>query len=386
MVSYWTAYLKANYQVEYMAALLTAEAGNTDKLVEAVSECERMGIEILAPDINVSETGFTIADSDVKEKKIIRFGLGAIKNVGEAAVGAILEERAGGEFKGLSDFCTRVDQRKVNKRVLESLVKAGAFDKFGNRAALIAAIDEIRSKAAASQKKKDEGQTSLFGGVDQEVNPMKMQEKIPEIAEWPIKEKLKYEKELLGFFLSANPVKEVMRRVEDRLTHRISQLDSDYHVGQTVVLAGMISKVRQVVTKKNNQMMAFARLEDDTSVIDMVVFPNLYAESKELWEEDKSVMVTGKIDFRDESMNLVVNEVEYIDTSKAESGSKRVIKISRGTDKEVLMKISKLLKARPGVERVQVIVPNNGTPRVIDLPFGVAYDEELDREIKQLLQ
>ena len=167
MVSYWTAYLKANYPVEYMTALLTAEAGNTDKLVEAIAECDRMGITILAPDINESLTGFTIVEQDGEQ--VIRFGLGAIKNVGEAAVGAILEERDKLKFTSLADFCSRVDARKVNKKVIESLIKAGAFDAFGNRAALIAGVDEIRNKAASMQKKKSEGQDSLFGQIETEV-------------------------------------------------------------------------------------------------------------------------------------------------------------------------------------------------------------------------
>lgn len=382
MVSYWTAYLKANYPVEYMTALLTAEAGNTDKLVEAIAECDRMGITILAPDINESLTGFTIVEQDGEQ--VIRFGLGAIKNVGEAAVGAILEERDKLKFTSLADFCSRVDARKVNKKVIESLIKAGAFDAFGNRAALIAGVDEIRNKAASMQKKKSEGQDSLFGDVEAESDPMRLADSLPEVAEWPLRDKLKFEKELLGFYLSDNPVKSIMARVARRVTHRINQLDPEHHIGQTVTLGGMVIKVRQVVTKKNNDLMAFVRLEDDTSVVDGVVFPKLYAETKELWEEDKPVLVTGKVDYREETINLVINEVEYVDVSKEEKEVKE-IEIPRGTDKEVLMMISKLLKENPGDDRVRVVVPNGGGPKIIDLPYGVDFSDEVREQVAKLL-
>lgn len=382
MVSYWTAYLKANYPVEYMTALLTAEAGNTDKLVEAISECDRMGITILAPDINESLTGFTIVEQDGEQ--VIRFGLGAIKNVGEAAVGAILEERDKLKFTSLADFCSRVDARKVNKKVIESLIKAGAFDAFGNRAALIAGVDEIRNKAASMQKKKSEGQDSLFGQIETESDPMRLADSLPEVAEWPLRDKLKFEKELLGFYLSDNPVKSIMARVAWKVTHRINQLDPEHHIGQTVTLGGMVIKVRQVVTKKNNDLMAFVRLEDDTSVVDGVVFPKLYAETKELWEEDKSVLVTGKVDYREETINLVINEVEYVDVSKEEKEVKE-IEIPRGTDKEVLMMISKLLKENPGDDHVRVVVPNGGGPKIIDLPYGVDFSDEVREQVAKLL-
>ncbi|OQA83626.1 MAG: DNA polymerase III subunit alpha [Microgenomates group bacterium ADurb.Bin238] len=382
MVSYWTAYLKANYPVEYMTALLTAEAGNTDKLVEAIAECDRMGITILAPDINESLTGFTIVEQDGEQ--VIRFGLGAIKNVGEAAVGAILEERDKLKFTSLADFCSRVDARKVNKKVIESLIKAGAFDAFGNRAALIAGVDEIRNKAASMQKKKSEGQDSLFGQIETDSDPMRLADSLPEVAEWPLRDKLKFEKELLGFYLSDNPVKSIMARVAQRVTHRINQLDPEHHIGQTVTLGGMVIKVRQVVTKKNNDLMAFVRLEDDTSVVDGVVFPKLYAETKELWEEDKSVLVTGKVDYREETINLVINEVEYVDVSKEEKEVKE-IEIPRGTDKEVLMMISKLLKENPGDDHVRVVVPNGGGPKIIDLPYGVDFSDEVREQVAKLL-
>lgn len=382
MVSYWTAYLKANYPVEYMTALLTAEAGNTDKLVEAIAECDRMGITILAPDINESLTGFTIVEQD--GERVIRFGLGAIKNVGEAAVGAILEERDKLKFTSLADFCSRVDARKVNKKVIESLIKAGAFDAFGNRAALIAGVDEIRNKAASMQKKKSEGQDSLFGDVEADSDPMRLADSLPEVAEWPLRDKLKFEKELLGFYLSDNPVKSIMARVARRVTHRINQLDPEHHIGQTVTLGGMVIKVRQVVTKKNNDLMAFIRLEDDTSVVDGVVFPKLYAETKELWEEDKPVLVTGKVDYREETINLVINEVEYVDVSKEEKEVKE-IEIPRGTDKEVLMMISKLLKENPGDDHVRVVVPNGGGPKIIDLPYGVDFSDEVREQVAKLL-
>lgn len=388
MVSYWTAYLKANYPVEYMTALLTAESGNTDKLTEAISECERMGIKVLAPSVNESLNGFTIVRGEEKGKKTeaIRFGLGAIKNVGEAAVEVIVDARKEGPFKSFTDFCVRVDQRKANKRVLESLIKAGAMDEFGERAALIAAIDVVRGKANVVQKQSNEGQESLFGGAESNVMNS-FEDKLPEVEPMDMKEKLKYEKELLGFFLSENPVRNFMKVVEPRVTHRINQLDPEYHVGQTVKVAGGIGSLRQVFTKKNNSAMAFGRLEDDTGGVDIVIFPKIYEETKDIWQLDKLVLIKGKVDLREDSINLIVDEVTQGDDLKEEmdvAGGVELM-IPRGTSGEVMKKISQKLKNSPGDDRITVIVPNGHGPRRIVLPYGVNFDESLQKEIKTLL-
>lgn len=385
MVSYWTAYLKANYPIEYMTALLTAESGNTDKLVEAINECEEMGIKILPPDVNQSLIAFTVVEED-EGRRAIRFGLSAIKNVGEAAVEAILEERkANGEFSSLSDFCMRVDARKVNKKVLESLIKSGAMDRFGERAALMAGLESIRNKASLMQKKKEVGQESLFGGVSKENNPMAIKDSLPDVEPWAKKEKLRFEKELLGFYLSDNPIKSVMGKMESLITHRINQLDAEHHVGQTVKVVGMITDIRKVQTRRNNDSMAFGEIEDDSGSVDIVVFPTIYDETKGVWEEDKLVFIEGKVDDRDDNLNLLVGSVELVENVEEPDTKVRRIKIPRGTEKSVLREISSLLRENPGDDRVKIVVPNNGGPKIIDVPFTVNYSKKLDSKIAELI-
>ncbi len=385
MVSYWTAYLKANYPIEYMTALLTAESGNTDKLVEAINECEEMGIKILPPDVNQSLIAFTVVKEDNGERAI-RFGLSAIKNVGEAAVEAILEDRkANGEFSSLSDFCMRVDARKVNKKVLESLIKSGAMDRFGERAALMAGLGNIRNKASSMQKKKEAGQESLFGNVSKENNPMAIKDVLPDVEPWAKKDKLRFEKELLGFYLSDNPIKSVMGKMESLITHRINQLDVKHHVGQTVKVVGMITDIRKVQTRRNNDSMAFGEIEDDSGSVNIVVFPTIYDETRKFWEEDKLVFIEGKVDDRDNNLNLLVGSVELIENVKEPDTKIRRIKIPRGTEKSVLREISNLLRENPGDDRVKIVVPNNGGPKIIDVPFTVDYSKKLDSKIDKLL-
>lgn len=392
MVSYWTAYLKANYPAEYMSALLTAESGNTDKLVEAIAECGRMGIPILPPDINTSLTGFTIVDvkqADDTVKQTIRFGLSAIKNVGNAAVDAILKARQDGPFKSFTDFCHRCDQQKCNKKVLDSLIKAGALDAFGHRAALLAALETVRSKASASQKSRSHGQTGLFEDKDSAA----VEDNLPEVEELPLKQQLVYERELLGFFLTDNPVRSVMKKADRVITHRINQLDPVHHLGQTITVAGCIARLRQVYTKKDNSAMAFGTLEDDTGSLDVVFFPKTYADVKEKIQPDSAVILKGKLDKREEALNLMVNEVRLVDDLHdlpADWGpppDKEVkeLFIPRGTPKEKLQQLNNLLKQHLGDDQLVIVIPNGGEPKRILLPYTVSFTPELETKIKALL-
>ncbi len=389
MVSYWTGYLKANFPVEYMTALLTAESSHTDKLVEAIAECERMGIPILPPSVNESLKGFTVVDFENKKSekvKAIRFGLSAIKNVGEAAIEAILKVRKKSGFSSLTDFCGKVDLQKCNKRVIESLIKVGAMDAYGKRAALIEVLEVIRGKASSAQKKKDQAQQDLFGGMETKVM---VEDKLPEVEEWDINEKLKYEKELLGFYMSANPLKGIMKRAEKHLTHRINQLDVHHHLGQTVTLAGTVSRVKQVYTKKNNSAMAFVTLEDDSATADIVVFPKIYEEFKALCVEGSNVLIKGKIDSREGEINILADEItsieelpEVVDVEELEA---KEIAIPRGTPKETLGKISQILKQNPGDDRVVILIPNGGEAKRILVPYGVNYSSEVEQEVVKIL-
>lgn len=397
IVAYWTAYVKANYPVEYMTSLLTAEAGNTDKLTEAIAETSALGIRILPPDVNESKTGFTIValpkDQWLKigrareEGKAIRFGLSAIKNVGDSAITAILKAREDGPFVSLTDFIHRADLQKVNKRVLESLIGSGSFDRFGRRSQLYAAYNEVRSQAAAGNREKSSGQGGLFDSMTKEESGHTLTDNLPDIAEIPMAELLKAEKTLLGFYLTDHPVKNAIKIVAHRVTHKVSQLDPSYHVGQNITLAGILATVRAINTKKNNSRMCFASLEDDTAAIDLVVFPNLYTDTTDLWVVDKALLITGRVDKREDKLSIIVEKVEPIDlNAKPFEGESYEVDVPRGTAKEVLIAINTLLKQNPGPDTVTIVIPNGGEPKRITLPYTVKYNQSLAVKISRLLR
>lgn len=382
IVAYWTGFVKANYPVEYMTSLLSAEAGNTDKLTEAISECHNLEIKILPPDVNESNSGFTI----VNEGKAIRFGLSAIKNVGAAAINAILLGRESGAFASFTEFLHRVDLQKVNKKVLESLIGAGALDRFGKRAVLLQVLPEIRAKFAASAKNKSTGQNGLFDGVGPE-EKIALTDNFPNLPEMPLPELLKMEKALLGFYLTDNPIRNIVKIVANKISHKISQLDPNFHLGQNVTVAGVLSSVRTVVTKKNNSKMAFGTIEDDTSSIDLVIFPKLFAEKPSLWETDRPLIITGRIDNRDDKASIVVEKAEPIDpNATVPEGANIEIDIPRGTPTEKLKEINQALKNSPGSDQITIVIPNGGAPKKIVLPFTVNYSSVLAQKIDRLLK
>lgn len=395
MVAYWTGYIKANYPVEYMAALMTAEAAYTDKLTAAIYECGNLGIRILPPDVNESGTGFTIVNIDKKdwlasgrareEGRAIRFGLSAIKNVGDAAITAILHAREAGHFVSFTDFLSRVDLSKVNKKVIESLIGAGAFDRYGKRSVLISVLPDLRAKITATAKGKNTNQGGLFDEIASDKSAT-LEDNFPDLPELPMADLLKTEKKLLGFYLTDHPVRNIVKVVANKITHKISQLDANYHNGQTVSLAGVVASVRIVLTKKNNSKMAFVTLEDDTATIDLVVFPKLYAEDQALWEADKPLLVTGKIDNREGKASVILDKAVLIDVNAPPAeGSVYEVDIPRGTPKDKLIEINNLLKNAPGADQIIIIIPNGGEPKRITLPFTVKYNEKLCRQINAIL-
>ncbi len=392
IVSYWTAYVKAHYPVEYMTALMSVEAADTDKIVTAIGECERLGVRVLSPDINESRTDFTVVDLPEDQwleegrarstGKAIRFGLSAIKNVGESAITAILSARKDADFKSFTDFLRRVDLSKVNKKVVESLIKAGALDRWGNRTQLIAALPVIRDNTVKLQKGKDSSQVGLFAAV---AHADDVTDHLPDIPEMPLDEKLKMEKELLGFYLTDHPVKKIMRIVANQITHKISQLDSTLHLNQIVTLAGLISRVRLVNTKKNNSKMAFVTLEDDTKSIDCVIFPKLYAENPLNFLEDTALIVKGKVDNRDDKIQIVVDSVAPIDTKLTPQDMIHEIFVKNGTPKDRLEKVSALLKSHKGDHEITIAIESGNNLKKIKLPYKVDYTPQLEKQVEKTL-
>ena len=393
IVSYWTAYVKAHYPVEYMTALMSVEAADTDKIVTAIGECEKLGIRVLSPDINESRTDFTVVDL-VKDQwltegraketgKAIRFGLSAIKNVGESAITAILAARKQGDFKSFTDFLRRVDLSKVNKKVVESLIKAGALDRWGNRAQLLLSLPIIRDNTVKLQKGKDSSQVGLFSSVSHSEDST---DHLPDIPEMPLDDKLKLEKELLGFYLTDHPVKKIVRIVANQISHKINQLDPTLHLNQMVTIAGVVSRVRLVNTKKNNSKMAFITLEDDTMQIDCVVFPKLYAENPIFYTEDTALIIKGKVDNRDDKLQIVVESVFPIDTKQTPQDMVHEIFVKNGTPKDRLEKVSNLLKTHKGDHEIVIAIESGNNLKKIKLPYKVDFTPELEKEVEKSLQ
>jgi len=325
VITVQTAYLKAHYPVEYMAALLTVERDNLDKVTNFIKECRHMGIQVLPPDINQSDAGFTIVElPDVTEVKTfgrtrfdfrvppgsaIRFGLAAIKNVGEGPVGEIIRARQeGGPFQSLADFCERVDLRKVNRRALESLIKVGAMDAWGEREQLLAAIDQMQAFSKSVWEAKDVGQASLFdmfgemdAGGHNELHLPTTYERVSS------KEKLAWEKELLGVYVSSHPLMELSVDYQHVVNATCVDI-TPARRGRFVSVVGMIARLRTILTKKGDRM-AFITLEDMNGACDVTVFPRLYEKVRDLLVEGRIVLVQGKVDVRNERAGILADDI-----------------------------------------------------------------------------
>ncbi len=384
MLAYQTAYMKANYPVEFMCALLSAEAGDKDKISAAINESRRMGIKILPPDINESRVNFTIVpDKESLDGKAIRFGLSAIKNVGKAAIEAILKAREEAKFTSFVDFISRVDSRKVNKKVLESLIKVGAMSAFGKRAALLASLDEVRSKVA-----KPSGSTPQQGLFSQEEIAKSSQVSQPlisqDVAEFSDEELQTLERQLLGFSLSARPLGELISQLSHKATHKIYEISPQHTIGETVRVAAVVSEVRIVVTKKTGQEMAFVRIEDDTGSIDAVVFPKIYRSTRDLWVDNRVLVIIGRVDSREEAPTLIVEAVETKDSQKGRAEDNLFIRIPQGVRLEQLTRLKKLLLAHPGEQTVTLVF--EGTNKKMRLPFKIKWSENLAHLISEVLE
>ncbi len=300
-VAYQTAYMKANFPAEYMCAVLTAEAGDTEKISEVISECQRMGIPVLPPDINSSFKDFTVIKDKTDQ---IRFGLLTIKNLGEGIADAIIAEReAGGSYKNIEEFVTRIHNKDLNKKSVESLIRCGALDKFDDRNVLLVNMENLLSYAKEKQKQSSMGQISLFGSTDKtELPPFRLSSAEP-AKPW---EKLIWEKELLGLFVSDHPLNSY--QIQMKLENVIPIKNITVGTPGSVKIGGMITRIQKIVTKTGRPMI-FSILEDLTSKIEVVVFPNVLEQNPEAWKENTIVVARGKINDRDGSLKLLCDEV-----------------------------------------------------------------------------
>jgi DNA polymerase-3 subunit alpha len=301
LIAYQTAYLKANYTVEYMTSVLTAFRDNAEKVAAAIAECRRLGIEVRTPDVHRSGLGFTV------EGEAIRFGLLAVKNVGEGAIQSIIDARdEGGEFRSLTDLCTRVDLRLANRKVLESLVRVGALNALGHPAQLLLGLDDALAAGQSAQRDRVSGQTSLFdmGGEQGAV----LERPLPVTPETPVRERLRWEKELMGLYLSDHPMGEVADRVGQFVTAYSGDLRDESLDGQRVVLGGIVTGIRSVITKTKSTM-AVVTIEDLQGTIEVVVFPRTYEQTMGMWRDGAILLIAGRVDHRGEEASLLADSV-----------------------------------------------------------------------------
>ncbi len=306
VIAVQTAYLKAHYPVEYMTALLSVNQNDTDKVALYVADCRRMGIDVEPPDVNASGYDFTFEDRP-DGYSAIRFGLGAVKNVGHGPVEAILKAREEGSFEDINDFAHRVDLRQVGKRPLECLVRVGALDRFGSRQALLQALDRIVSVSTSHFRAVDVGQMSLFGphtGIIEEITLPKVSRREPEVNR---REQLNWERELIGLYVSDHPLNPVMDQLAQAITHFSGQL-SEAASSEHVRVAGIICRIRPHQTKTGKSM-GFVTLEDLQGTIDLVVFPRVWERFSEIIEFDKVVMVEGRLDNQGAEPKVLVDNI-----------------------------------------------------------------------------
>lgn len=384
MIAYQTAFLKANYPVEYMTSLMSAEAGREDKLMLSLEECRIMKIVVLPPEINHSNADFQLEKNDKSLNNLaIRFGLTAIKNVGSAAIDNILGERTmAGEFKSFTDFIARVDNQKVNKKVLESLIKVGCFDKFGKRSVLLSEIEIIRSKVGKSVAT-NTNQNGLFDSLIEKYDLVKDQFSTDK-AEFSNRELMEMERELLGIYLREHPSQALLKKL--RTEWMIKTIDLEDKKNQKISLIGIIKSCRIVFTKAHNSEMAFVTLTDDTGEIDVVVFPKVYAIAKGYLIVNSVISVSGKVEEREEKLSLLADSIqsaEFLETPK--TLAENTILIPRGTSKTKLLALNSLLQNNRGEDQVTLIFENGHSERELKLPYGIKYNTSLKSQISELL-
>jgi DNA polymerase-3 subunit alpha len=395
LVTYQTAYLKKHFPEEFMAGLLTCDKDDTDKVVKNVAEARSMGIEVLRPDLNESASDFSVVavGEGKKRRKVIRFGLSAVKGVGEGAVESILEARGKGKFRSLWDFCERVDGKRCNKKVLEALVKSGAFDGTGpNRAQLFAAIDTATERAQQSQRDRDSGQTSLFGMLSG-AGPSKPapEPALPDVEEWLPKLKLSNEKEALGFYISGHPMDRYLADLGRFRATRIDELEKKEDRAE-VSVGGVVAEYRERPLKSGNGRMAFFTLEDPFGQIEVVCFSKPFAEHEEVLKSDEPLLVTGTVarEGEGEAQVIRLHMKEAVPLHKLRAEKTKQMTIDLAADALTVEKLDALastLVRFPG--SVTTVLRMNAKERwaaeaVLPARFGVAPSDELLAGIEKL--
>jgi len=397
VVAYQTAYMKANYPAEFMAALMTAEAGNSDKIAEAVAECNKMGITVLPPDINQSLANFTyISDSQ------IRFGLSAIKNLGHDIIHTITQTRKKtGAYKSLSDFLSRVHSKNLNKKSLEALIKAGALDELGERNQMLLNMDKLLNYIKINEHEKNTGQFSLFNGSDKSTaENYKLQLDAAEPAEE--KYKLSWEKELLGLYVSSHPYKNIALLFKEHTADCRAVINKEYTPQGSLNVAGIISRVHKIFTKKNELMM-FVQLEDLTGSLELIVFPRTLQKNPDAWQEDHFIFVNGRLSDKDDTPKILVENFTPINADNPQQTLQEIkqsrlfnhsaqrptyyiyITIHRHNFNLALhARLKKLFNANHGKHRVFFQVKQNSHSRTVATNFYIDFNPSIKAALENI--
>ena len=391
LISYQTAYLKTHYPVEYMAALLTSEVQDTDKVVKYIYEVRQMAIDILPPDVNKSMWDFTVVeahDRDAVEQGStigsIRFGLAAVKNVGMSAIEAIIDAREEkGAFTSLADFCRKVDQRKVNRRVTEALIKCGAFDfTGGRRAQMTEAIDMVMEQASKLQEQEATGQFSIFDSLGVQKDP-----ELPDVPEWKENQLLAYEKESMGFYISGHPLAAFqadIARYATATTERLEQIPD----GKELTICGIIAGLKQKITKKGEKM-AIMNLEDLSGTVEVIVFPDLYKSAHNLLLTDTPLLVAGQLDKSEQGNKIKAVRLHLLQDVKKRGTTRMDIRFTAmGLTQDDLLKVKDILLRYKGDIPVYLRLQNPTRPESlisVGRDIRVNLTDQLINEIESVL-
>src|SRR5229473_750975 len=389
VVAFYTAYLKANYTAEFMAATMTTEASDAKKIANAIAECKRMGVEVLGPDVNKSDRGFTV------EGDSVRFGLLAIKGIGEGPISEIVRARSeGGPFKTLADFCTRVDPKYVGKGALETLIKAGAMESLADdkRHRLLASVELAMQFGKNERAAKATGMMSLFGEEADHAITFTLKQEAEELSRNQL---LQWEKELIGVYISKHPLAYLGDIFKEHITHTTAGITEELDK-QKVVVGGTIEEARRITTK-NGDAMCVVQLEDMFGTIGVTVFPRVYEETAELWVEDTVVIIKGEVQVRRDEPGILCKSVEQVKAFEEEMNRKRyliwlTLHLSGSDEKSIsddIMKVQDIyryIRERPGRDRYEILVANGEWQvRLTPNDNTMYYSPELHARLEEVL-
>jgi len=375
LLAYQTAYLKTHYPVEFIAALLTAETGNQEKIVKYIGECREMGITVLPPDVNSSDCNFTPAGD------AIRFGLGAVRNVGFNTVQSIQEARQRlGRFTSIFQFCEEVDARVLNRRALESLVKSGALDSLGaSRAALAQVLDRALERGARWRRDKESAQHGLFGGP---LEPPPLPP-LPDVDEWPEHERLACEKEMLGFFITGHPLARYEGRLRELKAVPISELETRKG-NEAVRVAGIVVRVRPMRSKKGDRW-AIATLEDMSGVVELLVFPEAFRKLENRLYPDAALLVRGRLRAEETGIRLAVEDALPLEQALPSGPARVVVELDvNRMSVETVAQLDELFRRKPGRCQVELKLPAEFGVLSGARDVRVEPDDELLAQLRQL--